>query len=313
MPETKLAFSDRELIVKTTPNKKYEILGSFIRKLSILMTLSIGFIIAVVIIPYPFKLLPQLLLGMMFAHSIELEHELTHHVIFFNERLNRLVGITLGLPMLVSFSLYKALHGHHHSALGTPEDKETFNYSYEKLTSISGFLLHLSMLGHYSGVSENIHAAFVGKLREDVSPKIAQRIRNEFRLIACLIIIMLVLSALWQTTILLDTWLIPLIIFTGPIHALIELPEHFGCDNQTINPFQNTRTIQASKFLTWFVNGNNYHVEHHLNAALPINELRNSHSTIISKIEHFESSYWSFYKKFFEKLFSKKNLLLENN
>ncbi|MEI2582536.1 fatty acid desaturase family protein [Scytonema sp. PRP1] len=313
MPETKLAFGDKELIVKTTPNKKDEILDSFFRKLSILIVLSIGFIIAVVIIPYPVKLLPQLLLGMMFAHSIELEHELTHHIIFFNERVNRLVGTLLGLPMLVSFSLYKALHGHHHSVLGTPEDKETFNYNYEKLTSISGFILHLSMLGHYSGVVENICATLVGKLREDVSPKIAHRIRNEYCLIVCLIIIMLVLSILWQTTILLDTWLIPLIIFTGPIHALIELPEHFGCDNQTTNPFHNTRTIQASKFLIWYVNGNNYHIEHHFNPALPINELRNYHSTIVGKIENLESSYWSFYKKFFDKLFSKKSLSLENN
>lgn len=284
----------------------------FMGKVTILFVLITIFVIAILIVPQPVKLLPQFLLGMMFAHSVELQHELTHHIIFSNERRNRFVAIMLGLPMLVSFSLYKALHGHHHSALGTPEDKETFNYNYEKLTSLKGFILHALMLGHYSEVLENIRASVLGKLREDVSTQVAHRIRNEFRLIACLILLMLVLSVSLQTSIFFNVWLVPLILAAGPVHTLIELPEHLSCENHTTDPFKNTRTIRAGKFLTWYVNGNNYHVEHHVNAALPIHKLAESHNQIASRIEHLEFSYWTFYKKFFQNLFSEKILPLKS-
>lgn len=275
----------------------------FVGKLSILVVLTTLFVIAILLTPWPVKLVPQFLLGMMFAHGVELQHELTHRVIFSSERLNRWVGVMLGLPMLVAFSLYKALHGFHHWALGTPEDKESFNYSYESLTSLMGFILHLSMLGHYSSALKNMRAAVLGELREDVPPKIAYRIRNEFRLMAGLIILMLVLSVSLQTSIFLDVWLVPLIFAAGPVHALIELPEHLGCDSHTTDPFKNTRTIRAGKFLTWYVNGNNYHVEHHVNAAMPIDKLPEQHSQLASRIEHLEPSYWTFYRKFFQDLF----------
>lgn len=277
--------------------------ATFITKLAIFGLLSLSSGVAIALLPAPFKLLPQLLLGMMFAHGVELQHELTHHIIFANERLNRLVGVVLGLPMLVSFSLYKALHGHHHRTLGTPEDQESFSYSYEKLTSLPGFISHLSMFSHYVTALGNIRAATSNRLRKDVPLKVAYRIRNEFRFLGSLILLLLVGSALGHTWLVWDIWLLPLLLSAGPIHALIELPEHLGCDQQTTDPFRNTRSIRASKLVTWYVNGNNYHVEHHLNAALPINRLADFHTQLAPKIEQLEPSYWAFYKKFFQQFF----------
>ncbi|MBW4489823.1 MAG: fatty acid desaturase [Trichocoleus desertorum ATA4-8-CV12] len=274
--------------------------ATFMTKLAVFGILTTTLGIAIAALPPPFKPLPQLLLGMMFAHGIELQHELTHHIIFANERLNRLVGIMLGLPMLVSFSLYKALHGHHHRTLGTPEDQESFSYSYEKLTSLRGFISHLSMFSHYTAALANIRAAILNQLRKDVPAKVAYRIQNEFRFLGGLILLLLMGSALGHTLVVWDIWLVPLILSAGPVHALIELPEHLGCDQQTIDPFRNTRSIRAGKLITWYVNGNNYHVEHHVNAALPINQLANFHAQLAPQIEHVEPSYWAFYKKFFQ-------------
>lgn len=277
--------------------------ATFVTKLAIfgILTTSLG--IAIAALPPPFKLLPQLLLGLMFAHGVELQHELTHHIIFGNERMNRLVGVMLGLPMLVSFSLYKALHGHHHRTLGTPEDQESFSYSYEKLTSLPGFIAHLSMFSHYVAALVNIRSAMFNQLRKDVPPKVAHRIRNEFRLLGGLILLLLLGSVLGHTFVVWDIWLVPLLLSAGPIHALIELPEHLGCDKQTTDPFRNTRSIRASRLVTWYVNGNNYHVEHHVNAALPIGQLADFHRQLVPKIEYMEPSYWAFYKKFFRRFF----------
>ncbi|MBD2120402.1 fatty acid desaturase [Trichocoleus sp. FACHB-262] len=277
--------------------------ATFVVKLAIFAILTTSLGISIAALHPPFKLLPQLLLGMMFAHAVELQHELTHHIIFANERLNRLVGIVLGLPMLVSFSLYKALHGHHHRALGTPEDQESFSYSYEKLTSLTGFISHLSMFSHYVAALANIRSAILNQLRKDVPPKVACRVRNEFRFLGGLILLLLISSALGHTLVVWDIWLVPLILSAGPVHALIELPEHLGCDQQTTDSFRNTRSIRASKLVTWYVNGNNYHVEHHVNAALPINQLANFHTQLAPKIEHVEPSYWAFYRKFFQQFF----------
>lgn len=271
--------------------------GNFTVKLLILVILTSAFVTAILLVSAPAKLVPQILLGLMFAHSVELQHELGHRVIFSSERLNRWVGVVVGLPMLVSFSRYKALHGFHHRALGTPEDKESFNYSYESLTSLPGFFLHLSMLGHYSSSLNLMRASVIGEIRENVPSSISQRIRNEFRLMAALLLIMLVLSISLRTSIFLNIWLIPLLLSAGPAHALIELPEHLGCDNKTTNPFQNTRTIRASKLMTWYVNGNNFHVEHHINPSWPIDRLSELHSQFASKSEHLEPSYWAFYRK----------------
>ncbi len=299
-------------IVTAKSSERDENFYGFIHKLTILVVLITIFVITILIAPQPVRLVPQFFLGMMFAHGVELQHELTHHVIFSNERQNRFFAIILGLPMLVSFSLYKAMHGHHHSALGTSEDKETFNYNYEKLTSIPGFILHVSMLGHYSGVLENMRVSVLGKLREDVSPQVARRIRKEFCLMVGVITFMVVFSVLLRTSIFFDIWLLPLFLAAGPVHALIELPEHLNCNNHTTDPFQNTRTIRASKLISWYVNGNNYHVEHHVNAALPINKLADFHHQIASNVEHLELSYWMFYQKLFQKLLGEKTITCRN-
>ena len=44
------------------------------------------------------------------------------------------------------------------------------------------------------------------------------------------------------------------------VRALIELPEHWGREHDTLNVAVNTRTIRASGFGYWFTNGNNYHI-----------------------------------------------------
>lgn len=275
----------------------------FKHKLYILILLTTIFTIAILLTPGLAKLIPQLLLGAMFAHSLELDHELGHHVHFHNERLNRWVGVVLAMPMLVSHSSYKASHGHHHKALGTSDDKESFAYSYEQLTTIKGFIHHLLMVNHYWSALRNMRAAVFGELRKDVPPHIAWRICNEFRLMLGLIILMLILSVTLQTSFFLDVWLLPLLLGAAPVHALIELPEHLGCDRNTTNVFHNTRTIRTNRFAEWFTNSNNWHVEHHENPAVPIEHLRERHSQLAPKIKHLEPSYREFYMKFLKNLF----------
>jgi len=241
-------------------------------------------------------------LGLLYAHAVELQHQCLHNTAFRKSSINRVVGITLGLPSLVSFSDYQASHFRHHKLLGTPEDKEFFNYNYESLTSLKAIIPHLFMLRHYRDVAVNILRAFVGVTRSDVSVRLAHRIRTEYLIMSLFLAGMVTLTLVFWTPIFVKLWLLPLLIAI-PTHALIELPEHIGCDNGTVDVLNNTRTVKAGLFAAWFTDGNNYHVEHHWLPGVPNEKLPQLHRKLGEKIVYLETSYPAFYLNFLKQLY----------
>ena len=77
------------------------------------------------------------LLGVMFAHGVELQHQALHGQGFRHRGVNEFFGVLLGLPMLVSFAAYQASHLRHHRHLGTPQNREFFDYGCLLYTSPS--------------------------------------------------------------------------------------------------------------------------------------------------------------------------------
>jgi Fatty acid desaturase len=246
--------------------------------------------------------IPMFLLGLMYAHCVELQHQCLHHTAYRSTRWNRFVGVLLGLPTLVSFSDYQCSHMKHHRLLGTPEDKEFFNYDYEALTTLRYFIPHLFMFPHHRNVAHSIFSSIRGRpTRDDCNPKMAGRIRTEYQIMAVMLLAMVGITIGFQTLIFVKLWLIPLLIAI-PTHALIELPEHFGCQEKTPDVLKNTRTISAGKVAVWFTNGNNYHVEHHWLPSVPNDRFPDLHQSLSTEIEYLERSYWSFFRKFFKHL-----------
>jgi fatty acid desaturase len=254
-------------------------------------------------LPGTVKILPSLLLGLAFAHAVELQHQCLHNTAYRSKMWNRLIGVLLGLPSLVSFSDYQNSHLKHHRLLGTPEDREFFNYSYRKLTSFAAVIPHLWMVRHYKEVSGYIARSVIGQLvrREEATPVMAGRIRFEYQLMGLVLVAMAVATIVFQTPIFLYLWVIPFLVAV-PTHALIELPEHMGCNKSIPDVLANTRTMKANKLLVWFVNGNNYHVEHHWLPAVPNDKFPMLHNFVNTRIEHFDTSYWAFYSQFFKNL-----------
>jgi fatty acid desaturase len=97
-------------------------------------------------------------------------------------------------------------------------------------------------------------------------------------------------------------WLVPLLFVAAPVHAIIEMPEHYHCDTGSTEVFANTRTIRSNDFLTWFTNGNNFHVEHHLLPAVGVERLRELHERIAPRIDHLYPSYVAFFCETFAAL-----------
>jgi len=238
-------------------------------------------------------------LGLVFGHGVELQHQALHNTAFPSRFLNRWVGFLLGLPMLVSVSDYQYSHLRHHRLLGTKDDREFFNYGYDRLTSLGPLLAHLLMLRHYRDVARFICASVAGRTKPDMKREVALQVRLEYRLMAVFLLLMAGLSVGFRTPLFLEVWLLPLLIAI-PTHALIELPEHWGRDHGTLDVLANTRTIRASAFGYWFTNGNNYHIEHHWLPGVPNHRFPELHRQLPGLASE---TYPAFYRRFFVELY----------
>ena len=280
----------------------------FQAKLALLIVAGGALVTLILVLPGFTWLFPSLLLGLVFAHAVELQHQCLHNTAYRRKIHNRLVGVPLGIPLCVSFSDYQNSHLKHHRLLGTPEDKEFFNYSYQRLTSLPSLIPHLWMVRHYRDVLGYIYRSAVGILvrKDEATLKVARKIRFEYQLMALFLGAMAVLTVVFHTPLFLKLWFVPSLVGI-PVHALIELPEHIGCNTKVPNVLENTRSIKASKAVVWFVDGNNYHVEHHWLPGVPNDKFPVLHTYVAPQIQYFDTSYVKFYKKFFHNL-RKKNL-----
>lgn len=283
----------------------------FLTKLFLLIGLSVLFGFSIVSSDNLFlKVFFQLLLGVMFAHAVELSHEMIHQN-HFGKSLGDCIGFILGLPMLVNYSRYFVTHSFHHRAVGTPSDKESFSYNTSQLGAPATFILYISMYDHFVDVVRNIYFALagnntflidrMGEAGSTAPEKVIKKISYSYILMFIACFVAFGFSTFRNDTFAVEIWLIPLL-FAAPVHALIELPEHWNCDSGSNNIIKNSRTIIPSAFSEWITNGNCWHVEHHLKPAMPMNELPNLHRSLSSQIIHLNTGYLNFYSQFFNKL-----------
>lgn len=241
--------------------------------------------------------LGMFLIGLGFAHGVELQHQVLHGSAFLNRRLNNIVGFVLGLPMLVSYSSYQFSHLSHHDKVGTEDDVEFFEFNtlngkqkwYSKFAS---FLLFTHYLVFIKRVFNSL---LIREIIIEADEHTNRDIRHEYLIMALLIVILLSTVIMFDSLQYLMLWLLPLAVFAAPIHTLIEFPEHFGCDNQSENILRNTRTIRSNPFFVWFTNGNNYHVEHHMFPLVRPEKLSIVHRKISGDIAYQNQSYSEFF------------------
>ncbi|MCP1118520.1 fatty acid desaturase family protein [Robbsia andropogonis] len=241
------------------------------------------------------KILGIVLTGVMFAHGVELQHQALHYQGFKSKKWNAFFGILLGLPMLVSFHEYQDSHLRHHKLLGTSENKEFFDYGdqYGGRSTASVFLwiIRLGMIKHYWKFFVTIVNIVFSKSNE----KNSKAIRMDYMCMVLAIALLSALSLVCHSTLIIWSWLAPLMLVAAPVHALIEMPEHYRCDLTSTDPYRNTRSITSNAFMTWLTNGNNFHVEHHMMPALSMDRLHDLHSSIEPKIHYYHRTYRDFY------------------
>jgi len=237
-------------------------------------------------------------LGVLYAHLVELQHECLHEHAYYRRSANRLVGFLSGVPMLSSYWHYKYEHLRHHAFLGTPNNQEFFNYRFRDIGTVHGFLRGCFHLGRYLTVAADIGRSVIGRTNPRVTkPIAARRIRQEYQAFAVVLLAAIVFTVLTGDLFLLWVWVIPTLLIAEPAHFLIELPEHFGLNTQS-NPdvLANTRTVYGGRFGKWVTNGNDLHTAHHFHQGVPMAQVPKLHDLIADKVETVEPSYWSFYR-----------------
>lgn len=230
-----------------------------------------------------------LLVAMAFAHGIELEHQALHGTGTGHRRLDLILGFALGLPLLISVHHYRDRHLHHHQHVGTTDDSEFFQFSKENNSRPLRFVFNLLMLPHWAMVAKTVWASWTGGSIGRVYNRMNERlIRQDYALLGGIVIAVVVLTTILRPV---DPVLLLAVPLAACIHTLVELPEHWDCAKSS-SVLENTRTVRAGWLTTWFTNGNNYHVEHHLAPALRPEALSAFHARIADHIVHSNASYF---------------------
>lgn len=245
--------------------------------------------------------LGTILIGSMFAHAVELQHQCLHNTGFKSRAANRIVGILLGLPTLSSFHRYRRAHMEHHRSLGTPNDVTFFTYQFLENPSVGSFLYDFFGISHLKSALSSVFLQGKSGLITDGSSTdedyTAERI--DYALMAFMLACFYLYSITTGSDLLLKAWLLPMLLVAQPVHFLVELPEHIGCASSSTDPFRNTRTIRGSWFSYWFTNGNNFHVEHHLAPALSMDQLKELFLESKGQHHFYHDTYFNFFTSIF--------------
>jgi fatty acid desaturase len=240
-----------------------------------------------------------LVLGVMYAYLVELQHECLHEHAFNARWANRLWGFICGMFMFSSYSHYKYEHLRHHAYLGTPKNLEFFNYRFRGLDSVHGFAYAALHPGRYADVLRNLGRGVLRRPIPGVQRRRAMRaIQNEYLVLLVLLLAAVTADVLTGDWFFVLSWFLPVLLVSEATHFLIELPEHFGLNTQTDdNVLTNTRTINASAFARWLTNCNNLHTAHHYHQGVPMVNVPALHDAMKDECQVVEESYPSFYRK----------------
>lgn len=242
------------------------------------------------------------LLGAMFAHAVELQHQCLHHTAFRSRKVNRIVGVLLGLPTLTSYHSYRRSHLEHHRNLGTSADTPFFTYRSTVSPSVGAIIFDLLGISHLktsiSAIFGNGDSRLLAASQGDEFANGSEQF--DYGLMGFLIILACLVSMEFGPMLILKLWVIPFVLIAQPIHFLVEIPEHLGCSIDSPDVFRNTRTIVGSKFSRWFTNFNNLHVEHHIEPSVNMSQLPAVFERFNGRHKHLEQTYWQFYLSFYK-------------
>lgn len=193
-------------------------------------------------------------------------HEGAHHNLFRRRLLDRFIGFTCGLPVLISCSNYRATHVLHHRHENTAADPDNMAARFR-----SGLLRRLVYYSWYA-VGMPVYAVVLAA----TGPFRAEGWREKMACAAESALLIGFYSGLvWATVrfgfsdVLWSSWGGGLIV-ASLIANVRGLAEHTMLpQDDPPNPLRTTRSTPSSAVISFFFNNQNYHLEHHLFPRVP--------------------------------------------
>ena len=237
------------------------------------------------------KIILWFVLGYFINGIIQLVHESWHNNLFNQRWANRLTGHILSFLFFVLYA--PSRHGHmlHHRYNRTDKDPDAYNAGSKSW--------HLTLLYYgvlFFGVPlAIIHFNILYPLQFYKRNQLAGHFLQLTILVAAQAVLWTVIIKSSLFSIAWQVWLMP-VLFASPWNGLKSVADHFQNKWQG-NPFNTATTVTSNGLTTYFWNGLNYHLEHHLFPAVPGYHLATLHPHLNELYKQNNSPVFSSYMK----------------
>ena len=219
-------------------------------------------------------------------------HECIHRTAFRSRWLNDAVARVAGFLLLLPPRYFRSFHlSHHRHTQVSARDPELAN---KDVSTLGRYLIYISgMLYWRDGILILIRHALGQVTAPYIGRAVSQSIINEARCYLVIYVVLAVLSAIFQTTILVTFWLVPAVL-GQPVLRLYLLAEHTLCPliPDMLRNSRTTLTLLPVRFIAWNMP---YHAEHHALMAIPFHALPRAHMLYRDRIDHLTAGYSKFH------------------
>lgn len=223
---------------------------------------------------WPLKLSIHIFIGFLMLGILTFMHDAVHGILFKSKLANDWVGNFMMLPFWGTFITFKEDHLKHHQHTRTLNDPDRISPVERSFMNYLIFYLYF-FLGAFLSM---IHFNFIYPFKEFRGKKLKIHLISAVLYVAVYVIIFSLASIYHFWPAVLDCWLIPLIFF-GIFNSWRFVPEHYGVGWDT-DLIHSTRTITSNRFVRFFWNNINYHIEHHMYPAVPWYNLPKLHKAL---------------------------------
>ena len=241
-------------------------------------------------LPWPFTVLAIYLHGTFYGFfgGGTGGHELSHRTVFRSRLLNEFFIRFLGFFTYLNFAQFRGNHTRHHLHTTQPDiDLEVMlPLPYNRWVWIWGFTLNIpgmkqifpALLSHCfgrpGGISKQARINFPSKDPKDTNRMI--------RWAWTMLLGHLALAAIFIAT---GNWILIFLVTLAPFigrwfFVLTHRPQHIGMQGEVFDWRRNTRTYLAGWFIRFIYWNMNFHIEHHMYAAVPYYHLPALHRAI---------------------------------
>ena len=219
-------------------------------------------------------------------------HECIHRTAFRSRWLNDAVARVAGFLLLLPPRYFRSFHlSHHRHTQVFARDPELAG---KDVSTLGRYLIYVSGLLYWR---DGILILICHALGQVTAPYIgraaSQPIINEARCYLLIYVVLAVLSAIFQTTMLVTFWLVPAVL-GQPVLRLYLLAEHTLCPliPDMLRNSRTTLTMLPVRFIAWNMP---YHAEHHALMAIPFHALPRAHMLFRDRIDHLTPGYSKFH------------------